>query len=187
MQQTRKRGLIIARTGLAVGGLFMAAGCFVPSAADDTSFDPTGARAMDATCPQPDDAESMAGQVFELINLERAKADLPPVVRSMALDQLAEDYACRMVVGDFFAHDDPTTGKGPAERAEDGNYKFVALGENLAAGQETPAEVMQVWMESPAHREIILDEEWTEVGIGIRSGGDYSIYWVQEFALPSED
>ena len=58
------------------------------------------------------------------------------------------------------------------------------MGENLAAGQKTAADVMKIWMESPPHREIILDSKWKEVGIAVRAGGEYSIYWVMEFGDP---
>ena len=42
-------------------------------------------------------------------------------------------------------------------------------------------------MESPAHRDIILDEKWSEVGLSVRFGGEFSIYWVQEFGAPAEE
>ena len=45
---------------------------------------------------------------------------------------------------------------------------------------------MKVGMDSPAHRAIILDARWTEVGIAVRTGGEYAIYWVQEFATPTD-
>jgi len=41
-------------------------------------------------------------------------------------------------------------------------------------------------MDSPSHRDNILDEKWSEVGISVRSGGEYSIYWVQEFGDPAD-
>ncbi len=128
----------------------------------------------------------MADQVLQLVNLERAEADLPPVSRNAALEKIADDYACRMIAEDFFGHIDPITGYGPGDRAVVGRYRYYAIGENLAAGQETAAEVMKVWMDSPAHRDNILDEKWSEVGIAVRIGGDYSIYWVQEFGDPAD-
>jgi uncharacterized protein YkwD len=64
-------------------------------------------------------------------------------------------------------------------------YLFYSIGENLAAGQQTPVEVMRVWLSSPSHREIILDPRWKEVGVAVRSGGEYGLYWVQEFADPA--
>lgn len=132
----------------------------------------------------PEDAEQLADQVLQLINLERAEADLGPVVLNPALTRVATDFACRMIDQNFFLHHDPDTGEGPGDRARAADYLFYAVGENLAAGQATAAEVMDVWMESPAHRQIILDRRWQEVGIAVRFGGEYSIYWVQEFGDP---
>ena len=46
---------------------------------------------------------------------------------------------------------------------------------------------MKAWMESPSHRDIILDPSWREVGIAVRTGGEYAVYWVQEFGDPAAD
>lgn len=162
-----------------------ATGCFAtdPISAAPALFDPLDS----AKCSSPEDGDRLADQVLQLVNLERAAADLPPVVRHAALSKIASDYACRMVEHRFFDHTDPATGFGPGDRAFVGDYDFYAIGENLAAGQQTPAEVMQVWMNSAAHRAIILDPKWSEVGIGVRTGGEYGTYWVQEFGAPAAD
>lgn len=157
-------------------------GCFTTLPEESLAAD----AAKDGPCNVPEDPERLADQVLQLVNLERADADLPPVVRSPVLDKIADDYACRMIADGFFDHFDPATGYGPGDRAVAGEYSFFAVGENLAAGQETPGEVMKVWMESPAHRAIILDEKWSEIGLSVRLGGEYSIYWVQEFGAPAD-
>ena len=64
-------------------------------------------------------------------------------------------------------------------------YRYYAVGENLAAGPATAAEVVKEWMESASHREIILDPSWKEIGVAVRSGGKHGIYWVQEFGDPA--
>lgn len=164
----------------------LCAGCFSNVSTAPDSAD--GSEAASASrCIAPDDAERLADQVLQLVNLERSDGGLPPVVRSSTLEKIADDYACRMISEGFFGHADPADGCGPGDRAVVGKYAFYAVGENLAAGQQTPAEVMRVWMESPAHRNIILDEKWSDVGISVRHGGEYSIYWVQEFGAPDEE
>lgn len=139
-----------------------------------------------ARCIEPDDAETLADQVLQLVNLERGEAGLPPVVVNPALGKVAADFACDMIEDGFFDHHDPADGSGPGERAIAQKYAFFAIGENLAAGQDSPAEVMRLWMDSPTHQAVILDERWTEVGIAVRTGGEFGIYWVQEFGDPSE-
>jgi uncharacterized protein YkwD len=168
-------------TGVLILGLFIP-GCFATLPESPAAV---GAGKV-ADCITPEDPERLADQVLQLVNLERADADLPPVVRNAVLDKVADDYACRMIADDFFDHFDPVTGYGPGDRAVAGKYSFFAIGENLAAGQETPGEVMKVWMESPPHRAIILDEKWTEIGLSVRLGGEYDIYWVQEFGAPAD-
>jgi len=127
----------------------------------------------------------LSDQVLHLVNLERAAEGVAPLVANPALERIAEDYACRMIDASFFDHVDPGTGYGPGERAVAGRYAYYAIGENLAAGLESPAEVMAVWMESASHRANILDPSWKEIGVAVRSGGEYDIYWVQEFGQPA--
>lgn len=165
--------------------LLLASGCY--DAAPPDGVDQTAARSLEQeVCVTSEDAEQLADQVLQLINLERAAVELPPVAVDTALEQMAADYACRMVAGGFFAHRDPETGAGLRERAAAANYAGYFVGENLAAGHRTAAAVMKLWMESPPHQRIILDRSWKEVGIAVRTGGEYSIYWVLEFGNPAD-
>jgi uncharacterized protein YkwD len=61
---------------------------------------------------------------------------------------------------------------------------FVTLGENLAGGQTTAASVVADWMDSPGHRDNILDPRWRDMGVGVRTGGHFGVYWVQMFGDP---
>ena len=167
----------------AVGVLVATGGCFTPGTDENAGLFSTFA----AKCLSPEDAHRLGDQVLELVNLERAERDLQPVVANAALAKIAEDYACRMIEAGFFGHRDPLNGHGALERAAAAKYKFYAIGENLAAGPQTSAEVMKAWMESPSHRDIILDPSWREVGIAVRTGGEYAVYWVQEFGDPAAD
>lgn len=138
-------------------------------------------------CILEEDAEQLADQVLQLVNLERAAAEeeLAPVVVNATLSKIASGYACRMIESGFFGHMDPITGHGPGERAVAAKYSYYSVGENLAAGATSAAEVMRLWMESPPHQAIILDPKWREVGIAVREGSDDSVYWVQEFGDPA--
>ena len=57
---------------------------------------------------------------------------------------------------------------------------YGKLGENLAYGQTTPAEVVEDWMNSEGHRANIMAPEFTRIGISVYVYDDV-YYWSQEF------
>jgi uncharacterized protein YkwD len=58
---------------------------------------------------------------------------------------------------------------------------YQAAAENIAAGQTTPQEVVQAWMNSPGHRANILNGNYTYIGVGYAKGGSQRHYWTQMF------
>jgi uncharacterized protein YkwD len=120
--------------------------------------------------------------VVELTNQERAKAGLGPLAISQQLTSAAQGYAEVLATSGCFAH---TCGPVPdmvgrSERA--GYHAWTTLGENIAAGQRSPEEVVKQWMDSPGHRTNILNPAFTEIGVGVANGkGPYGTYWAQEF------
>lgn len=162
---------------LGLAALLLLAGC---PAADNGGMIKPGANLKAATTP--DNAESAADQIVNLVNAARAAHGLKPVHKSPVLTKLAEDFAARMIERGFFSHIDPDTGYGPGQRALRAGYLFLSVGENLAAGQTAPETVMDDWMASTeGHRENILSVQWNEVGAAVRTGGEYGVYWVLEF------
>ncbi|MFO0714172.1 MAG: CAP domain-containing protein [Sandaracinus sp.] len=57
-------------------------------------------------------------------------------------------------------------------------------GENIAAGQSTPEEVVDGWMHSPGHCRNIMNPDYRTIGIGYAfvDGSPYGHYWTQDFA-----
>ena len=57
-------------------------------------------------------------------------------------------------------------------------------GENAAAGASSPQEVMDVWMNSPGHRQNILNPDFRYLGVGYAyvSDSQYNNYWIQIFS-----
>ncbi|MCL2329763.1 MAG: CAP domain-containing protein [Phycisphaerae bacterium] len=131
----------------------------------------------------PSNNDALITQVLKLINERRARIGLSELTVNPILTQMAEKYAADMIERNFFAHQNPD-GQTPGERAYKEGYVFLSVGENLAAGQESAEQAVDEWMASPSHRDIILDPQWTEAGIGIRLGGSMNVYWVMEFGNP---
>jgi uncharacterized protein YkwD len=135
-------------------------------------------------CEDPAEGAVWKDEVLQLVNAERAARGVAPVVWNDTLADQATQYACELIAYDFFDHVNPSTGSTLGTRTADFGYDFWIVGENLAAGQRTPAEVVADWMNSPCHRQNVINPAFTELGIGIRIGGDYGLYWVQEFGRP---
>jgi uncharacterized protein YkwD len=85
----------------------------------------------------------------------------------------------------FFSHTG-SDGLTVGDRVRNAGYDWSAVGENIAAGQQTINTVMMVWLESPGHCANIMRPIYTEFGAASYSvyGSDYSIYWTQVFARP---
>lgn len=135
------------------------------------------------TVESPQDCEAtFVQQVFDLVNLERTAADVPPLEIDMRLVAAAQDHADWMAANGIMSH----TGEGdssPADRATAAGFPYVTLGENVAAGYSTPEAVVQGWMNSSGHRANILRESFTlaAVGYAYSSGSGWGHYWVNMF------
>jgi uncharacterized protein YkwD len=111
-----------------------------------------------------------------LVNEQRRRHGLPPVLSSRRLRQAAEGLAGDMVQRKFFAHVTPG-GSTVASRVRSTGYLSQArswmLGETLAWGTAdagTAARLVDALMHSPPHRAIILDRRFREVGVGVAFG-----------------
>jgi len=121
--------------------------------------------------------------VVELTNAERAGHRLGPLAPQEQLTACAQAFSADMIARAFFSHTDPD-GREPWDRAVAAGYLYSRIGENIACGQVTPAEVVQGWMDSPGHRRNILTPEFTEIGVGYVTGGPYGPSWTQVFGTP---
>jgi uncharacterized protein YkwD len=167
----------------ALFGVVFLAGC--PDGQDVAGVSVRAIPSESLECSVPENADALIQRVLELVNDERQSRGLHALELNATLCQMADDYCCAMIECDFFSHEDPDTGKGPGKRAIDAGYVFLAIGENLACGQTSPEQVMAEWMSSAeGHSEIILGHQWREIGISVRTGGRYGVYWVQEFGNP---
>ncbi|MEV8475706.1 CAP domain-containing protein [Streptomyces sp. NPDC051173] len=123
-----------------------------------------------------------AAEVVALTNAERASAGLPPLADDLLLGAAAQAHSADMVARDFYAHISPE-GSRPWDRAAAAGCAHRGIGENIACGQRSPAEVVRGWMDSPGHRANILDPGFTHIGIGFVGGGRAGTYWTQLFGL----
>ena len=128
--------------------------------------------------------------VLALVNAQRASnGGLPPLKRVDPLDQAARYHAIDMAQDRYFYHN--TYDRNPSrqlveicntsQRLETYYTGWVAMGENIAGGQESPQEAVVGWMGSSGHRANILSTNAYEVGVGYYPGGTYGTVWVLDF------
>lgn len=123
--------------------------------------------------------------MFRLTNIERVKAGLPEFKKMELLDSVAQLRAWECLVA--YDHTRPNGSKFSTALSEAG-IRWSGCGENIAAGQSTPQEVVSAWMNSTGHRANILNEEYVYLGVGFyydynnESGTpQYDYFWAQNF------
>jgi uncharacterized protein YkwD len=129
------------------------------------------------------DLAKVRAEMLATVNAERKKAGVPPLTANAMLDQAAQRHAEDMLARNYFAHESPD-GKTVRQRSKEAGYDWRAIGENIAEGQTSVAEVMRTWMNSPPHRHNILDRDFKELGTGLalgKSGNGWRVKWVQAF------
>lgn len=128
-----------------------------------------------------------ANRVLELVNIERANAGVAPLVLDEALCNAANMRAIEMDRTGELSHTRPG-GRECFTVVDYCNIGYMMCGENIAAGQPTPEDVVNGkygWMSSEGHKANILSPEYTKMGLGYSVGlsnGQYSGFWAQEFA-----
>lgn len=132
------------------------------------------------TIPDLNAAKSIESQVIQLTNQERAKNGLKPLAADWQLSRVARYKSVDMRDKNYFQHNSPTYGS-PFDMIKSFGITYRSAGENLAAGQPTPQEVVKGWMNSPGHRANILNSSYTHIGVGYAKGGSYGHYWTQMF------
>jgi uncharacterized protein YkwD len=110
-------------------------------------------------------------QVIAGINAARAQQGLGPLRTSGALSRAADSHSRDMLRADFFDH--PSSDGTPFERRvrrySDGNM----VGETLASLRQRrggAGTVVQMWLNSPPHRAIVLQPRFHRIGIARRWG-----------------
>ncbi|MEV8593667.1 CAP domain-containing protein [Streptomyces sp. NPDC052012] len=128
----------------------------------------------------PDGLARTVADVLDLTNRERVRAGLAPLASDSRLAAAAQGHSADMAVRDFYSHTAPD-GSRPWDRAAAAGSTRRTVGENIACGQRTAAEVVQGWMNSPGHRANILKSDFTHLGVGLAGGGRAGTYWTQLF------
>lgn len=102
------------------------------------------------------------------------------------LQQAGFAHSQEMAKLDYFSHTG-ADGSTPAQRITAAGYEWFTIGENIAAGHTTAAQVMTAWMGSDPHCANLMNPAFTEVGVACVPGSasdTYRTYWSMELGKP---
>ncbi|THE64168.1 CAP domain-containing protein [Salinadaptatus halalkaliphilus] len=138
------------------------------------------------------------------VNDRRAEHDLESLEWDGTVASVSRAHSYDMAERDYFAHTNPD-GEAPFDRFTDIDDYCRAYGENIAltwvdrpvdrpgedgsttyyTAEELATGLVDQWMDSPPHREAILDEHggpgWDRGGIGVYLDDDGSVYATHNF------
>ena len=149
---------------------------------------------------------SLENQIHLLVNAQRER----PLTLDSELSNIARAHSADMAAYGYFSHDN-RSGESPSERAlqtgyrcfkDFGSYYQEGVAENIFHGylysayrvrdgvrvdkdyftvEELARLTVDGWMESPGHRENLLDLAYDREGIGVAVSDDEDVYVTQDF------
>ena len=123
-----------------------------------------------------------AASLLAAHNQQRKTHGRGPLTLSAKLSQAAAVHAKDMALHQTLDHTG-SDGSTVVDRVKRKGYVYVRVGENIAQGQTTVQEVMNTWMNSPAHRDNIL-ADFTEMGAAQVEDDEGNPYWCVDFGAP---
>lgn len=124
--------------------------------------------------------------LIDQANASREVYSVPGLNYNPVLQQAAQLKANDMASKGYFSHNSPN-GTTPWHWFREAGYDFIYAGENLAVNFVDSGPVHTAWMNSPGHRDNILNGNFTEIGIATAEGvyeGRSTIFVVELFGQP---
>lgn len=135
-----------------------------------------------APAPAPSvEVAGMQDPVVASVNWHRANAGLGGLTVDARLSKAAQGHSLDMANRQTMTHTG-SDGLNAGQRIWLNGYGAWTWAENVAAGQVTPDQVMQAWMNSSGHRRNILNGRMVNIGVGAAQGSNGVIYWTMVLA-----
>lgn len=182
--------------GLLIGALLLVGGgWWIGVAASLTAHRPAAVAAAQAQATQhPTQTSDFAARIIARTNTYRMAHGCPALALNATLMATAQAHSADMAAHDFVGHNS-FSGVALGARIKAAGYAYSLVAENIAWGQKTPEEVVDLWFnESPpndAHRKNILNCALREIGVGyVYLASDPGkitshTYWTEDFGTRS--
>lgn len=134
--------------------------------------------------PSEELRESYERQLLDLVNTVRKRHNKPLLTYDAKASDVARMHSYDMAANDYFNHTN-LKGESPFDRMKRGGISFSYAGENIAAGQQCAIFAHEALMNSKkGHRDSILDDYFTHIGVGVWLDNDGSTTYTQNFYTP---
>ncbi len=121
-------------------------------------------------------------QIWDMVNAIRTRMGKSPLAWDDLASASSKKHSKDMAVNGFFHHTN-LKGESPFERMEKEGIRYMLASENIATGQRNAIFVHEGWMNSLGHRQNVLGDV-TRLGTGVYFGGEYDVYYTQNFYTP---
>lgn len=118
---------------------------------------------------------AMERQIIELTNLYRKNHGLNEVLSDYDLTEVARKHSEDMALENYFSHESPVTGN-LSDRLKEAEIDPRKARENIAFNYVDAIEAVHGWLNSPDHRNVLLEKDFTHLGTGA-----YGKYYTQVF------
>ncbi|WP_437883035.1 CAP domain-containing protein [Pseudomonas sp. LRF_L74] len=140
------------------------------------------------------DWQSTGQAILKAVNEARASARYcgdqrvdaaAPLAWNQTLGEVALAHSREMALNNYFSHQG-RDGSLAGQRATQAGYAWQRIGENIAAGQGEPQQVVAGWLASSQHCFNVMNAEFSEMGAAhaVNPQSDASVYWTQVFGAP---
>ncbi|TNM38255.1 CAP domain-containing protein [Nocardioides albidus] len=122
----------------------------------------------------------MEDRILALTNQQRVSNGCRALRPSKHLRRAARRHTVTMARAGVMSHQLPGEASFSARISRAGYRGWSRVAENIARGFSSPEAVMTAWMESPGHRQNILNCRLRELGVGVVLSDD-QLWWTQDF------
>lgn len=132
------------------------------------------------TDPSPELKEGFEYQLFDLTNAARVNHGLSVLDWDESVRETARGHSKDMAENNYFNHTN-LEGQSPFDRMTEDGIAFSMAGENLAMGQLSSIFAHEGLMNSPGHRENILQKGYERLGVGVAFNERSQPYYTENF------
>ncbi len=105
-------------------------------------------------------------EIISQTNMARSVNGLIKLRENFALNAAANQKLLDMAKKEYFAHFSPS-GVSPWDWIKNNKYEYSRAGENLAIGFINAGDTVKAWVNSPSHRNNLMNSKFEDIGVAV--------------------